>query len=374
MPANAVVRHIVTFGRVLREVGVEVGPGRVADALKGSTRSSSRGRTTSTGRCGRRSSRGARTSSRSTSRSTPGSSAPRSQPRASQPSRPPPHGERRKGGEPGPGPEIDGGVAEVGGWNADELLRTKDFGAMTPEELARAKKLIQAIAVARPRRRTRRLRPDAKGHALDVRGLVRASLSTGGDPVRARVPQPRRRAAQARADPRRVGLDGCVRPRAAAVPARGARRGAARRDVRVRHAPDAVDAGARLARPGDGVRGSRRARHRLVRRHTHRRVAQGLQRRVGPTRAHARRRRRDPLRRVRARRHGARRPRDGAARAAGVRGRLGQPAQGPPAVRAAGRRHARGAALRRPLPLGARRREPRGLGTVLGGIERRHAA
>ena len=35
MPANAVVRHIVTFGRVLREVGVEVGPGRVADALKG---------------------------------------------------------------------------------------------------------------------------------------------------------------------------------------------------------------------------------------------------------------------------------------------------------------------------------------------------
>ena len=32
MPANAVVRHIVTFGRVLREVGVEVGPGRVADA------------------------------------------------------------------------------------------------------------------------------------------------------------------------------------------------------------------------------------------------------------------------------------------------------------------------------------------------------
>ena len=54
---------------------------------------------------------------------------------------------------------------------------------MTADELARAKKLIQAIAVARPRRRTRRLRPDAKGHALDVRGLVRASLATGGDPV-----------------------------------------------------------------------------------------------------------------------------------------------------------------------------------------------
>jgi uncharacterized protein with von Willebrand factor type A (vWA) domain len=34
-PPNAVVRHIVNFGRVLREAGLEVGPGRVADALKG---------------------------------------------------------------------------------------------------------------------------------------------------------------------------------------------------------------------------------------------------------------------------------------------------------------------------------------------------
>src|SRR5207253_7729428 len=105
-------------------------------------------------------------------------------------------GERGKGNEPGAGPEIDGGVAEVGGWNADELLRTKDFGAMTPDELTRAKKLIKEIAVARPRRRTRRLRPDAKGTALDVRGLVRASLSTGGDPVhrtfRSRADAPRK--------------------------------------------------------------------------------------------------------------------------------------------------------------------------------------
>ena len=35
MPGSAVVRHIVTFGRVLREAGVEVGPGRVKDALRG---------------------------------------------------------------------------------------------------------------------------------------------------------------------------------------------------------------------------------------------------------------------------------------------------------------------------------------------------
>src|SRR6266571_147145 len=32
---SAVVRHLVTFGRVLREAGLEVGPGRIADSLKG---------------------------------------------------------------------------------------------------------------------------------------------------------------------------------------------------------------------------------------------------------------------------------------------------------------------------------------------------
>ena len=33
--AEAVARHVVAFGRVLREAGLEVGPGRVADALAG---------------------------------------------------------------------------------------------------------------------------------------------------------------------------------------------------------------------------------------------------------------------------------------------------------------------------------------------------
>src|SRR6185312_3389592 len=111
---------------------------------------------------------------------------PRSRSRGSPRRRPP----------PGPGPEVDGGEASLGSWSEDELLRTKDFAAMTPEEFARAKKLIQAIAVGRPQRRTRRLRPDSKGHALDVRGLVRASLATGGDPVeralRSRADAPRK--------------------------------------------------------------------------------------------------------------------------------------------------------------------------------------
>jgi uncharacterized protein len=35
MQGGAIVRHVVTFGRVLREVGIEVGPGRVEDAVRG---------------------------------------------------------------------------------------------------------------------------------------------------------------------------------------------------------------------------------------------------------------------------------------------------------------------------------------------------
>ena len=33
--SGALTRHIVTFGRVLREAGLEVGPGRLQDALRG---------------------------------------------------------------------------------------------------------------------------------------------------------------------------------------------------------------------------------------------------------------------------------------------------------------------------------------------------
>jgi len=33
--SDALTRHLVTFGRVLREAGLEVGPGRMQDALRG---------------------------------------------------------------------------------------------------------------------------------------------------------------------------------------------------------------------------------------------------------------------------------------------------------------------------------------------------
>jgi uncharacterized protein len=195
VPANAVVRHIVTFGRVLREVGVEVGPGRVADALKGLD-SVELARQDDVYWTLRQTLVSRREDLESFDLAFNSWFLAVAAARPARATLEPPKGERRKGGEPGPGPEVEGGETEVGGWNADELLRRKDFGAMTPEELVRAKKLIKAIAVARAQRRTRRLRPDARGRALDVRGLVRASLATGGDPVqrtfRSRADAPRK--------------------------------------------------------------------------------------------------------------------------------------------------------------------------------------
>ena len=195
VPSSPVVRHIVTFGRVLREAGLEVGPGRVADALKGLD-AVELARQDDVYWTLRQTLVSRREDIELFDRAFHAwfLRAAVQPALAAKPA--PQHGERRKGPPPGPGPELDGGETSLGAWSEEELLRTKDFAAMTAEEFARARKLIQAIAVGRPRRRTRRLRPDSKGHALDVRGLVRASLATGGDPVeralRSRTDAPRK--------------------------------------------------------------------------------------------------------------------------------------------------------------------------------------
>jgi uncharacterized protein len=180
---HAVVRHVVVFGRVLREGGLEVGPGRVADALRGLDRIDL-ARQDDVYWTLRQTLVSRREDLDSFDRAfdawflrLPGAR------RLNELDRPPQHGERRKGSVPGPGPEVDGGELEVGAWSGDELLRTRDFASMSPDEFARARRLIRAIAVDRPRRRTHRLRPDRRGPTLDVRSLVRASLATGGDPV-----------------------------------------------------------------------------------------------------------------------------------------------------------------------------------------------
>jgi uncharacterized protein with von Willebrand factor type A (vWA) domain len=61
-----------------------------------------------------------------------------------------------------------------------EVLRTKDFAQMSAEEIARAKDAIRRMVLSLDEVRTRRLRPDARGSAFDLRRTLRASLKAGG--------------------------------------------------------------------------------------------------------------------------------------------------------------------------------------------------
>ena len=196
--ADAVVRHVVTFGRVLREVGLEVGPGRVADALRG------------IGAVDLTRQEDVYFALRQTLVSrhdeldlfdrafnawflrapvlAPVRTAP--SPVAQQTV-----GESLSDGAGGEQDDEMGDPLELGA-SGHELLREKDFAEMTPDEYRRVKRLIAAIAGHRPLRASRRRRADPRGDRLDMRRLIRHSLRTGGDPVdrpyRARKNVPRK--------------------------------------------------------------------------------------------------------------------------------------------------------------------------------------
>ena len=181
-------RDIVTFGRVLREAGLEVGPGRIADALRGLdhvdiTRQEDvywTQRTTLVAR---------REDLDPFDRALDAWFLRRV-------GRPPPRRDvdprvmrkdakrvRRDGmREATP---ADGEPDSIG-HSAHEVLRHKDFAAMTPEELAAARALIAAMVTDRPARRSHRLETHRRGRVLDMRALARDAIATGGDPVRRR--------------------------------------------------------------------------------------------------------------------------------------------------------------------------------------------
>ncbi len=183
MRDRAVVRHVVTFGRVLREAGLEVGPGRVQDALLGLDRVDL----------------GRRDDVYWTLRQTLVAHAEDLDAfdaaftawfeRA--PVRPPLRQIKPKSDRTAIAfsDRAEGSGAESGselrskGWSEEEILRHKDFASLTPAELAHVKKLIARAADCRPERRSRRLRPHPRGRELDLRRLVRGSLGTGGDVV-----------------------------------------------------------------------------------------------------------------------------------------------------------------------------------------------
>ena len=186
---------MVTFGRVLREAGLEVGPGRVADALTGldhvdltlqddvywTLRQTLVARAEDLDAFDR--------AFAAWFLRAPFALEHRSEP--------PGHTMRlvRRAGE-GQGGEAAGEDESKAGFSYEEILRDRDFAELTKPEFARVRELIAELACARPRRRSRRLRAHHRGRQLDLRRLVRESLGTGGDPIerafRRRVEVPRK--------------------------------------------------------------------------------------------------------------------------------------------------------------------------------------
>jgi uncharacterized protein with von Willebrand factor type A (vWA) domain len=80
--------------------------------------------------------------------------------------------------------EDDEEASEMGqAWSASERLRALDFSAYTATEMRAAKRLIDRVALAGPRRRSRRLEPAHDGRQLDKRLTLRSAMRTEGYPL-----------------------------------------------------------------------------------------------------------------------------------------------------------------------------------------------
>jgi uncharacterized protein with von Willebrand factor type A (vWA) domain len=192
------VRHVVTFGRVLREAGLEVGPGRIADALAGLDRVGVGAqadvywtlRTTLVSRV-----EDVDSFDRAFAAWFLRAPSPLTH-RDVEPSPLRARALQRRMRTDAVGDAADGEEPTEIGWSEHELLRHKDFAAMTPDEFARAARALAEVATSRPVRRSRRLRPHTRGRQVDLRRLVRRSLACGGDPIeptfRRRVDVPRK--------------------------------------------------------------------------------------------------------------------------------------------------------------------------------------
>jgi uncharacterized protein with von Willebrand factor type A (vWA) domain len=183
--AEPIVVQVVTFGRCLREAGLEVGPGRLGDALTGLAEVDV----------------GNPQDVYWTLRTTLVTKAEEidafdrafqawfmRMPTAAEGRRaePPPKRraleQRARGETREEGGEDHDEPTEIG-WSAHEILRHKDFASMTPEEFAELRVLVRDLASRRPQRSSRRLRPHRRGRVVDLRRLARRSLATGGDPI-----------------------------------------------------------------------------------------------------------------------------------------------------------------------------------------------
>jgi uncharacterized protein with von Willebrand factor type A (vWA) domain len=187
-PGDVVLERMVGFGRVLRSAGLEVGPGRLQDALRGLdvvglARRDDVYHTLRATLVARREEMDAFDAAFAAyweeapgmPQPDAGMEVPRIEPSAA---------------PPVAAPEPDGGGDESGeesttvlAASPDERLRQRDFADMTVAELRRLRRLMERLPDATPKRRSRRLRAATSGDVLDARRTLQRAIRTQGLPL-----------------------------------------------------------------------------------------------------------------------------------------------------------------------------------------------
>ena len=180
----AVVARLVGFGRVLRADGVEVGPGRLQDALRGLdlVDLTNRAEVYHALRC--------------TMVSRHDDIAPFDAAFAGYWDRaaegdeaelslhpPSPAAAQQRGRNEVEPDEDDHQPPVSAAYSAAELLRRRDFAEMSTEELLACHAAMERLSRSQPMRVSRRLRPAPNGPVLDQRRTLRAAMRTQGVPV-----------------------------------------------------------------------------------------------------------------------------------------------------------------------------------------------
>jgi uncharacterized protein with von Willebrand factor type A (vWA) domain len=200
---DAFVRKLVTFGRILREAGLEVGPGRMQDALLGlaAVDLTNRDDVYWALRCTIVSRRDDievfdaafaafwERAPRIALQQRPielGVELPEESQKDEMPQSVEAHAlgrEVRDGEDPEQGGDEEKEETAAAVWSADEQLRDRDFARYGPEELRRARALVARVARAAPRRRSLRRQPSPSGRTFDPRRTLREAMRTGGVPI-----------------------------------------------------------------------------------------------------------------------------------------------------------------------------------------------
>jgi uncharacterized protein with von Willebrand factor type A (vWA) domain len=201
-PGEALVRRLTGFGRVLREAGAEVGPGRLQDAVLALATVDVRSRDDVywAMRCTLVSHQKDIQAFESAFAAF-WERAPAAPPEDAMPLPMPSQAESpgdvgahagtrerslsRSSEDDDPGADASDDASSEGGmaWSAAERLRELDFASYTAAELRASRRLMDRIARAAPRRASRRLAAAHDGRHLDKRRTLRAGMRTEGYPI-----------------------------------------------------------------------------------------------------------------------------------------------------------------------------------------------